>query len=62
MTEAKVRAALFSYFVKDLVNALPGNIPVNMVEQATTEEVVFSSDRNDAPTDWLDSDHVICLL
>jgi hypothetical protein len=46
------------YIVTDLINALPGNSSVNKVQHATKEEAVFSVD----PTDWLDSDHVICLL
>jgi hypothetical protein len=48
--------------VTDLINALPGNSPVNTVQHATVEETVFSVDPTDAPTDWLDSDHVMCLL
>jgi hypothetical protein len=47
--------------VKDLINALPGNSSVNTVQHATIEEAVFSVDPTDAPTDWLDSDHVICV-
>jgi hypothetical protein len=27
----------------------------------TTEEAVFSIDPTEAPIDWLDSDHVICV-
>jgi hypothetical protein len=42
--------------VKDLINALPGNSSV------ITQEAVFSVDPTDAPIDWLDSDHVMCLL
>jgi hypothetical protein len=45
------------YIVTDLINALPGNRSVNTVQQATLEEAVFSVD----PTDWQDSDHVICV-
>jgi hypothetical protein len=48
--------------VTDLNNALPGNSSVNTVQNATIEEVVFSVDPTDAPVDWLDSDHVMCLL
>jgi hypothetical protein len=32
-----------------------------MVQHATIEEAVFSVDPNDAPIDWLDSDHVTCV-
>jgi hypothetical protein len=46
----------------DLINALPGNISVNTVQHATIEEDVFSADPTNGPIDWLDSDHVICLL
>jgi hypothetical protein len=31
-----------NYIVTDLINALPGNSSVNMVQYATTEEAVFS--------------------
>jgi hypothetical protein len=48
--------------VMDLINALPGNSSVNTVQHATIEEAVFSVDPTDAPIDWLDSDHVMCLL
>jgi hypothetical protein len=48
--------------VTDLVNALPGNSSVNTVQHATIEEAVFSVHPTNGPTDWLDSDHVICLL
>jgi hypothetical protein len=47
--------------VMDLINALSGNSSVNTVQHATIEEVVFSVDPTDAPIDWLDSDHVICV-
>jgi hypothetical protein len=47
--------------VTDLVNALPGNSSINTVQHATTEKAVFSVDLTDAPTDWLDSNHVICV-
>jgi hypothetical protein len=50
------------YNVADLMNALPGNSSVNTVQNATIEETVFSVDPTDVPIDWLDSDHVICLL
>jgi hypothetical protein len=43
--------------VTDLINAFPGNSSVN----ATIEEAVFSVDPTDAPIDWLDTDHVICV-
>jgi hypothetical protein len=47
--------------VTDLINALLGNRFVNTVQHATIEEAVFSLDTTDAPIDWLDSDHVICV-
>jgi hypothetical protein len=37
--------------ITHLIKALPDNSPVNTVQRATT----------DAPIDWLDSDHVICV-
>jgi hypothetical protein len=46
-------------FVTDLVKALPGNSSVNKVQHIRIEEAVFSVDQTDAPTDWLDSNHVI---
>jgi hypothetical protein len=49
------------YIVTDLINALPGNSSVNTVQHATIEEAVFSVDSTDAPIDWLDSVHVICV-
>jgi hypothetical protein len=49
------------HIVKDLINALPGNSSVNTVQVATIQESVFSVDSTDAPIDWLDSDHVICV-
>jgi hypothetical protein len=49
------------YIVLDLVNALPGNSSVNTVQHAVIEEAVLSVDPTDAPIDWLDSDHVICV-
>jgi hypothetical protein len=49
------------YIVTDLINTLPGNRSVNTAQQATIEEAVFSVDPTDAPIDWLDSDHVICV-
>jgi hypothetical protein len=48
--------------VTDLMNALPGNRSVNTIQHATIEEAVFSVDPTDAPTVWLDSDHMMCLL
>jgi hypothetical protein len=50
----------YLHTVTDLINALPGNSSVNKVQHATNEKAVFSVDPTDAPTDWLDSDHVIC--
>jgi hypothetical protein len=47
--------------VTDLINALPGNRCVNMVQHATIEEAVFSVYPTDAPIHRLDSDHVICV-
>jgi hypothetical protein len=47
--------------VTDLINALPGNSSVNTVQHATIEEAVFSVDLTDAPIDWLESGHVICV-
>jgi hypothetical protein len=44
-----------------LISALPGNSSVNKVQHATVEEAVFSVGPTDAPIDWLDSDHVICV-
>jgi hypothetical protein len=52
---------IYIYIVTDLVNVLPGNSSLNMVQHATIEEAVCSVDLNDAPVDWLDSDHVICV-
>jgi hypothetical protein len=49
------------YIVMDLINALPGDSSVNAVQHATIEEAVFFVDPADAPIDWLDSDHVICV-
>jgi hypothetical protein len=40
---------------------LPGYSSVNTVHNATIEEAVFSVDPTDAPIDWLDSDHLICV-
>jgi hypothetical protein len=51
----------YKHTVTDLVNALPGNSSVNTVQFATIEKAVFSVDPTDAPIDWLDSDHVICV-
>jgi hypothetical protein len=47
--------------ITDLINALPGNSSVNTVQHSTIEEAVFSVEPLDAPIDWLDSDHVICV-
>jgi hypothetical protein len=49
------------HIVTDLINALPGGSSVGMIQHATIEEAVFSVDPTDAPIDWLDSDHVICV-
>jgi hypothetical protein len=49
------------YIVTDLINTLPGNSSVNTVQHATIEEAVFSVDSTDAPINWLDRDHVICV-
>jgi hypothetical protein len=46
----------------DLINALPGKSSVNTAQHATIEEAVFSVNQTNEPIDWLDSDHVICLL
>jgi hypothetical protein len=68
---------LYKYIVTDLINALPGNSSLNTVKHTTTEEAVpavtshnggerqrdvFSVDPTDATIDWLESDHVMCLL
>jgi hypothetical protein len=50
------------HIATDLIDALPGNSSVNAVQHATIEEAVFSVNPTDAPIDWLDSDHVMCLL
>jgi hypothetical protein len=47
--------------VTDLINALPVNSSVNTVQRAKIEEPLFSVDPTDAPIDWLDSDHVMCV-
>jgi hypothetical protein len=47
--------------VTDLINVLPGNSSVNTVQHTTIEEAVFSVDPTNAPIDWLDSDHMICV-
>jgi hypothetical protein len=44
----------------ELINALLGKSSVNTVQYAMDEAVV-SLDLTDAPTDWLDSDHVKCV-
>jgi hypothetical protein len=49
------------YIVTYMINALSGNSSVNTVQQATIEEAVFSVNPTDAPIDWLDSDHGICV-
>jgi hypothetical protein len=50
-----------NYILTDLINVLPGNSSVNMVQHATIEESVFSVVPTDTPMDWLDGDHVICV-
>jgi hypothetical protein len=47
--------------VTDLINVLPGNSSVNMVQHTTIGEAVFSADTIDMPIDWLDSNHMICV-
>jgi hypothetical protein len=47
--------------VTDLINALPGNSSANTAQDVTIEEAVFSVDPTDAPTDWLDTDHVVSV-
>jgi hypothetical protein len=59
-TSFNIRKVL--YIVTDMMNELPGNSSVNMVQHATIEEAVFSVDPTNAPIDCLDSDHLICLL
>jgi hypothetical protein len=43
------------------VNALPGNSSVNTVQHTPIEEAVFSVDPTDAPIEWLNRDHMICV-
>jgi hypothetical protein len=45
----------------DLINVFPGNSSVTTVQHARIEEPVFSLNPTDAPIDWMDSDHVICV-
>jgi hypothetical protein len=52
---------LYIHIVTDLINALSGNSSVNTVQHGKIEEAVLSVDPTDAPIDWLDSDHVICV-
>jgi hypothetical protein len=47
--------------VTDLINALAGNGSVNTVQLAVIAGAMFSVDPTDAPVDWLDSDHIICV-
>jgi hypothetical protein len=61
MPKVNCRGALYFNIVMGLTNELPGNISANTVQHATIEEAVFSVDPTDAPIDWLDSDHVICV-
>jgi hypothetical protein len=49
------------HIVTDFINALPGSSSVNTVQHTAVEDTVFSVDLTDAPIDWLDSDHVICV-
>jgi hypothetical protein len=51
----------FQNIVTDLINSLLGNRSLNTVQHATIEEGVFSVDPTDAPIDWLESGHVICV-
>jgi hypothetical protein len=44
-----------------LVNEFPGKRSVNKVEKATIEKAMISANPTDAPIDWVDSDHVICV-
>jgi hypothetical protein len=47
----------------DLINTLPGNSSVEMVQHTTIEVAVFSVDVTNVQIDWLDSDHlIVCLL
>jgi hypothetical protein len=46
----------------DLINVLPDNSTVNIVQYAAIEEAVFSADPTDDPIDELDNDYVIYLL
>jgi hypothetical protein len=41
--------------VTGLINALLINSSLNTVQQATTEEAVFSVDPTDAPIDWFEA-------
>jgi hypothetical protein len=50
------------YIVTDLITALPDNNSVITVQHTTLEKAVFSVDPTDATVDWLDSDHMMCLL
>jgi hypothetical protein len=56
-----LRKVLTTYTVRDLSRELPGNSSVNTVKHATIEKAEFSVDPTDAPIDWLDNDHVICV-
>jgi hypothetical protein len=47
--------------VTDLMNAMPGNSSVKMVQYATIKEAELSVDMTDAPIEWLVNDHVICI-
>jgi hypothetical protein len=55
----KISKKKYNNNITDLINALPGNSSVNMVQHATMEEAVFSVESTDAPIDWMDSDGVI---
>jgi hypothetical protein len=59
MFEFLTGAEINTDIVTNLIKALLGNSPVNTVQHATIEKVVFSVDPTNAPIDRLDSDHVI---
>jgi hypothetical protein len=54
-----VTRIFFQTIAMDLINALPGNSSVNMVQHAPIEDAVFSVDPTNEPVDWLDSNQVI---
>jgi hypothetical protein len=59
-TGCSVRLKPYTILLIDLVNALPGNSSVNMVQHATTEEAVFRV-RGDVTT-AVGGGHVTCFL